>query len=299
MRNALTAAALALLVLPLAAFGECPFEDGDTAPDFTVESLDREMVSLSDHLGKIVVIDFFMYNCPPCHAAVPELEADVWQVYKDRGVLVWGVDVDPGRDSFEIIEQFRDMYGLTYPLAFDVDLDAWSQYASGGVPTMYIVDPVGVIRYSEIGFNKTKVIKKIEELLLETPTELTFELSVKKMASPDSPLDDFTFVPGDAMRLTADVSNPEAALPVMVHVAIELFGEYYFWPGYGTMMSGVQFTLPEHLVLMDHVLETIEFDGTFPSGTFTWYGVLANPIDGTWLTDLSAVTWSFAQEVPE
>ncbi|MBN2209021.1 MAG: TlpA family protein disulfide reductase [Candidatus Coatesbacteria bacterium] len=283
-----------VVVMPVFAFGAPAV--GDEALNFTVQSLGEngqggDRVSLSDHAGQIVVIDFWMYNCGPCHAAVPVLESDVWQVYKDRGVLVWGIDVDPTRDTFETIQAFKDMYGLTYPLALDVNGGAWSKYSSGYVPTMYIIDADGIVQFQEVGFHEDEVIAKIEELLSQEPAGPTFALRLNKM-------DMTPYAPGDIMTLYADVSNPGEPMAVDIYIAVELFGQYYFWPTYEPIMTPFSFVLPVHMAVTGYVLESVMFDNTFPQGTFKWLGVLANPVNGQWETDLSVVTWTFGLETP-
>lgn len=268
---------------------------GEEAPDFTVQNLGEdgeggEMASLSDHAGKIVIIDFWMYNCGPCHRAVPYLESDIWQVYKDRGVVVWGVDVDPTRDDFSVIQGFKEQHGLTYQLSLDLQRAAWAKYSSGCVPTMYIIDRDGIVRFYEVGFDKDAVIAKIEELLALDPQGPTFELRLNKMeATP--------YHAGDTLTLTADVTNPGQPLPVVIYVAIEMNKQFFFWPSYSTFMEGVPFTLPDGMVLLGYPLESVTFDDTFPPGTYTWYGVIADTF-GQWITTPSVVTWTFGGELP-
>ncbi|MBN1592837.1 MAG: TlpA family protein disulfide reductase [Candidatus Coatesbacteria bacterium] len=290
---ALFAALTILLIVP--SLGLCqyptPFNDGDIAPDFTVQNLDEEWVSLSDWSGKIVVMDMWATWCGPCVAAVGILENDIWQVYKDRGLVVWGVDISPNRDTLAKIKDFAEQQGLTYPLALDVNYET-QPYSSGYVPTMYIIDRKGVVRYGEVGFNKTAVISKIEELLEEDPVGPSFDLKINKM-------DVTPYVPGDFMNISADVTNPGDALPVNIFIAVEIFDEFFFWPSYSSMMTPTPYTLPDSLVLLNYMLESIAIqEGWPPIGDYTWYGVLASPLDGEWITEPSIVQCSVGVATP-
>ncbi len=65
---------------------------GNPAPDFTLADLDGNQVSLSDFRGKTVFINFWATWCPACREEMPEIEA-LYQQYKDKGVVVLGVDI--------------------------------------------------------------------------------------------------------------------------------------------------------------------------------------------------------------
>ena len=293
---AMLLAVCALLVVPALGLAQhpTPFNDGDVAPDFTVQMLNDEggggdMASLSDFSGKIVVLDLFTTWCGPCNNSAPGMEANVWQVYKDRGVVVWGIGTDRS-ESFADIQSFKQRHNLTYRLAFDVNGET-QPYASGYIPTLYIVDREGVIRYAKVGAYEGEIIAKIEELLSQEPVGPTFELRLNKM--------DLTpYLPGDIMTLYADVTNPGHPVAADIFIAVELFGEYYFWPTYDKIMTPFGFILPDGMAVTGYVLESVPFNDTFPHGTFKWLGVLANPINGEWITDLSVVTWTFGPETP-
>ena len=49
----------------------------------------------------------------------------IWQEYKDRGVVVWGIGSE---DSLEILTSFREQMGLTFPILFDDGAAVQSQY---------------------------------------------------------------------------------------------------------------------------------------------------------------------------
>ena len=206
-------------------------------------------------------------------------------------MVLWGVAFVPTRESLAGLRDFRDQKGITYPLALDVNRDM-QPYNSGYAPTLYIVDRKGVIRYAKVGFDKAGVINKIEELLDQEPIGPTFELRLNKM--------DLTpYMPGEIMTLYADVTNPGDAVAVNIFIAVEMFGQYYFWPSYGAMMTPTPFTLPDNMMLLGYVLESVPINEVFPPpGTFKWYGVLANPLSGEWITDPSILTWTVGSETP-
>ncbi len=64
---------------------------GDLVPDFALLDLAGNSVSRASLAGKVVLLDFWATWCGPCKAAMPEVEA-IYQQYKDRGVVVLGVN---------------------------------------------------------------------------------------------------------------------------------------------------------------------------------------------------------------
>ena len=204
--------------------------------------------------------------------------------------MVWNVDMDPVSDTFAKVQAFKTAHGLTYPLALDVNRKT-TPYDSGYIPTLYIIDREGIVQYYEVGFDEAGLISKIEALLAQEPPGPTFELRLNKM-------DMTPYQSGDIMTLFADVTNSGAAMPVVVYVAVEIDGEIFFWPSYSKIMEGSPLILSEGLSLTGYVLVSVRFNETFPHGTFTWYGVLANPLNGEWITEPSVVHWTYGAASP-
>jgi len=114
---------------------------GYRAPDFTFDDLEGNPVSLSDFLGKPVLLNFWATWCPPCRKEIPDLQK-FHQKYGDKIVLLgidWGEDV-------EEVKKFLTRYGVTYTTLMDKDGKFFVRYGLTGLPTSYWVDETGVIR---------------------------------------------------------------------------------------------------------------------------------------------------------
>jgi len=79
-----------------------------TAPDFTLKTFDGETFTLSEHRGKVIILDFMAVRCPPCHQQMPELH----KVKLDKGddVIILSIDVDAAY-GYETEQDVRKAFG--------------------------------------------------------------------------------------------------------------------------------------------------------------------------------------------
>ena len=120
---------------------------GEIAPDFTLTDLDGNELSLSDFRGKAVFINFWATWCPPCRAEMPEIES-VYQDYKDKGVVVIGVDI---LETEELVREFVQRGGYTWTFVIDQTGEVSARYNIQAIPTSFFIDREGVIQAINIG----------------------------------------------------------------------------------------------------------------------------------------------------
>jgi cytochrome c biogenesis protein CcmG/thiol:disulfide interchange protein DsbE len=139
---------------------------GRPAPAFALATLDGAPVSLEAHRGKVVVVNFWASWCyPACYEEAPVLERN-WRGYRDRGVVVMGVDI---QDKREAAQKFVGDFGLTFPVAQDLKGTVSVDYGVYGVPETFFVDRQGRIRVKHVGAVTDDVFKTtVERLLAET-----------------------------------------------------------------------------------------------------------------------------------
>src|SRR3990172_2662171 len=144
--------------------------EGFLAPDFTLDTLDGNRVTLSELRGKVVVVNFWATWCLPCRAETPALEKSYAQ-YKDSGVVILGVNLT-NQDVVSEVESFVQEFRLTYPILLDRDGSVSnSLYQIRGLPTTFFVNREGIIRTVLVGgpMSETFIRSKIEALLQELP----------------------------------------------------------------------------------------------------------------------------------
>jgi peroxiredoxin len=90
-----------------------PEGKGETAPDFTLQTVDGKTVHLSDFRGKAVLLNFWATWCAPCKIEMPWF-VDLQKTYGPQGLQIVGVAMDDA--SPKDIEDFAKEMGVNYPV---------------------------------------------------------------------------------------------------------------------------------------------------------------------------------------
>tara|TARA_A100001035_G_scaffold107401_1_gene84250 strand:+ start:7116 stop:8930 length:1815 start_codon:yes stop_codon:yes gene_type:complete len=136
---------------------------GDTAPNFTMEYTTGEKVTLTDLRGKVVVLQFTASWCSVCRKEMPHLEKDVWQQFKEKGLVLVGIDRD---EPIETVIQFQKDMGTTYPLALDPGAEIFGLFAdkNSGVTRNVVIDQQGKIVFLTRLFEEKEYNQMIEAI---------------------------------------------------------------------------------------------------------------------------------------
>ena len=119
---------------------------GTPAPDFTLLDLENRPLRLSEVKGKVVLLDFWGTWCVPCRAELPNLEL-LHRDFKDKGLLVLGVDTEEPKDQTAFMEKF----GYTFRFLVDPNEKVKNLYAVGGIPATVLIDKDGNIQMFDTG----------------------------------------------------------------------------------------------------------------------------------------------------
>jgi cytochrome c biogenesis protein CcmG/thiol:disulfide interchange protein DsbE len=139
---------------------------GRPAAPFTLTDFDGSALSLAGLRGKVVVVNFWASWCyPACYEEAPVLEGG-WRAYRDRGVVVVGVDI---QDQDEAARKFIRDFGLTFPNAPDRGGKVSVDYGVYGVPETFFIDRQGRIRSKHVGAVTEMVLSEGVETLLTAP----------------------------------------------------------------------------------------------------------------------------------
>jgi cytochrome c biogenesis protein CcmG/thiol:disulfide interchange protein DsbE len=139
---------------------------GRPASPFTLTTFDGTPMDLGALRGKVVVLNFWASWCyPACYEEAPVLERG-WQAYRDRGVVVLGVDI---QDKDEAGRKFIRDFKLTFPNAPDPGGKVSVDYGVYGVPETFFIDRQGSIRLKHVSAVTEQVFRDTVDTLLAEP----------------------------------------------------------------------------------------------------------------------------------
>jgi len=132
------------------------------APDFTLTTFEGKTLSLADSKGRPIVLNFWASWCPPCREEASLLER-TWRVYKNRGVIFMGVDVqDRKEDALNYIREFD----ITYPNGPDPTGEIAIDYGVSGLPVTFFVSRKGAIVRRWVGaIEESVLVRSTEEIM--------------------------------------------------------------------------------------------------------------------------------------
>ena len=124
---------------------------GKPAPSFSVQTANgKGKVSLSSLKGKVVVVDFWATWCGPCKESFPKLQ-ELYTKYQSSGVEMVGLSED---DENQGIAEFGQAHGsVKFPIGWDDGKSIAGQYHPPTMPTTFVVDKNGIVRFAHVGYH--------------------------------------------------------------------------------------------------------------------------------------------------
>lgn len=139
-----------------------------TAPAIRFATEDGKQTDLAESRGRVVLVDVWASWCPPCRTAFPVLD-DLYREYHPRGLDVFAVNVD---EHTKDARRFLEGRGYSMPVFFDPAGRTPAAFKMQAMPTSFLIDRRGVIRFVHEGYSD-QVLRsyraEIEQLIAEAP----------------------------------------------------------------------------------------------------------------------------------
>ncbi len=131
---------------------------GQPAPDFTVTSLVGKPFRLSDHKGKVVLVNWFATWCKPCLEEMPHLQKEVWEKFRGPDFTMVSIARE---ETLQVVRPFVLNNELTWPIALDPEREAYAKYAEAYIPRTQVIDREGTIVYQSQGFENEEFAEMV------------------------------------------------------------------------------------------------------------------------------------------
>jgi len=133
----------------------------DKAPECALTPIgDVQQYNLQQFKGKVLYVDFWASWCGPCAKSFPFLNG-LEQQFKDRGLQIVAINLD---EKSTDAKDFLAKYPAKFTVAADIDEQCAQDFVVKAMPSSYLIDRKGIIRYTNLGF-KTGEAEEVKVLL--------------------------------------------------------------------------------------------------------------------------------------
>ena len=143
--------------IPMVTAPDAPEKDGDEAPNITLTDQQGNTVTLEEFQGKTVVINFWASWCGPSYRELGMIQ-QAYEEYQDEVHFLIVNTTSDSRETKEAADQFIADGGFTFPVYYDLDASAATEYSVISLPTTFFIDANGkAIAYANGEINRANL----------------------------------------------------------------------------------------------------------------------------------------------
>ena len=137
------------------------------APSFTLSDTEGKEISLSDYMGKIVILDFWATWCGPCKASFPAMKKALNKYEKGNEVKILFVNSkETAEDKLQAVKDLMEKNNYPFHVLMDNKNEVFESYGVTLLPTKLIIDKAGNIRHRSFGFRgETELLDELEAVI--------------------------------------------------------------------------------------------------------------------------------------
>lgn len=135
---------------------------GKPAPRVGANDLEGKRVDLGDYNDKVVLVDFWATNCPPCLEEFPNLR-QLYKEFQPKGFEIIGVSFD---ESPDIVEAFRSRAKLPWRMVMNESPEGLvsRRFSTKTIPALFLIDRKGNVAQADVrGNDLREAVKKLVE----------------------------------------------------------------------------------------------------------------------------------------
>lgn len=163
-----TAIILIILLVGISASAKPALKVGSPSPSFELPNLEGKTVSLSDYLGKkVIVLSFFASWSKSCQQEILFLQ----DLSKNKGLKILGVSFDR---KLKNLKSFINENTIGFEILHDKKLRTLKDFRILIIPTLFVIDKEGLVKSIYVDFDKNvkKAVSKEVQRLLAPPKNL-------------------------------------------------------------------------------------------------------------------------------
>lgn len=126
----------------------------EPAPGFKLTNLDGKEFSLEQFKGKVVMIDFWATWCGPCKSSFPGIKKVVEKYSNSDNMNFLFINSwERVENKKETAQKFITDNSYPFNVLLDLDNQVIEKYKVSGIPTKFLIDKNGNIRFKSIGYS--------------------------------------------------------------------------------------------------------------------------------------------------